>query len=198
MTRLPWAVLTLGMGAAVAAAYALQDSGAMSLIPPGGAEPDAAGREFWLHLSAYSAWVATVLLIPSYLFALSPDRGTDWRAFWAASFVAYIIHLAISAFGFFGGDFAWMTNSSRVSAFWPGMALALWWGLDMALSRRTGGWITAQRVGVHLLAFVLFFGGSAVMGELLTIRVIGAALLAVALIAVIRWLRLRRIQAGAS
>ncbi|WP_146174238.1 hypothetical protein [Litoreibacter ponti] len=186
------------MTAALIAAYMLKDAGSLSLVPPGATEPDAVGREFWLHLSAYSAWVATVLLIPAYLFALSPDRVPDWRAFWTTSYLAYIIHLAISAFGFFGGDFAWMTNSSRVSAFWPGMVLALWWGLDVALSRRAGGWITVQRVGVHLMAFVLFFGGSAVMGELLTIRVIGAVLLGVALIAVIRWLSLRRAGAEAS
>lgn len=180
------------MAAALIAAMMLKDTGSMSLIPPGGTAPDAEGREFWLHLSAYSAWVTTLLLIPAYLFVLSADRAPDWRAFWAAGYVAYLIHLAISAFGFFDGDFAWMTNSSRVSAFWPGMVLALWWGVDVLLSHRSGGWVNIQRVAVHIMAFVLFFGGSTVMGELLTIKIIGYLLLAVTLVSTIRWAAIRR------
>jgi len=188
----PWTLLLLGMTAALIAALLLQDTGSMSLIPAGGTDPDAEGREFWLHFSAYSAWVTTLLLIPAYIFVWSATRAPDWRAFWSASYAAYLIHLAISAFGFFGGDFAWMTNSSRVSAFWPGMVLAVWWGVDVALSNRSGGWITGQRIGVHLMAFVLFFGGSAVMGELLTVKIIGTLLLVTAIGAAARYVVQRR------
>ncbi|MEM7242695.1 MAG: hypothetical protein AAF429_10970 [Pseudomonadota bacterium] len=176
-SRVSTIILIVGLGSALAAAITLKDSSLLSLTPPDGTAPDALGREFWLHLSAYSAWVTTLLLIPALYFIWFTDKHTHWLAFWKTAWIAYIIHLVIAAFGFFGGDFAWMTNSTRVSAFWPGMVLAVWWGVDVALAGRTGTLIRIQRIGVHLLAFVLFFGGSALKGETLTIRLIGILLL---------------------
>lgn len=194
---MPWALLILGMAAAYVAAGQLQDTGLLSITPPPSEfhpvnQPDAIGREFWLHLSAYTAWVTTLLIIPAFLFVWFEDRAPDWKAFWAAGWIAYLIHLGVAMFGFFESDYEWMTTSSRVSAFWPGMLLAVWWGLDLALANKTHPWVTIQRFGVHLMAFVLFFGGSAIKGELLTIQIIGYALLAVTLIAAIRWLAQRR------
>ena len=191
-TKISFFLLVLGMAAALIAAITLKDSNILSLTPPDGTTPDAVGREFWLHLSAYSAWVCTILLLPVFFFIWFPKYAPQWRAFWFASFAAYIIHLAISMFGFFGGDFAWMTNSTRVSAFWPGMLLVLWWGFDVALANRTRILIQIQRIGVHLLAFVLFFGGSALKGETLTIRLIGILLLLVAISAAMQYVMKRR------
>ena len=187
----------LGMGLAYVAALQMKDTGLMSLTPPGGTEPDAIGREFWLYLSAFTAWVTTLLLIPVFVTVWTRRRSERayaiWHGFWAAGLVAYLIHLAVSMFGFFGGDFAWMTNSSRVSAFWPGMILALWWAIDLwlARSRPDTGWVAVQRVGVHVLTYVLFVGGSAVKGELLTIRGIGLVLSVLAVASALIWVTKR-------
>lgn len=187
-----------GLLASVIAAWLLSGSGIMSLIPPGGTEPDAVGREFWLYLSAFTAWVTTILLIPVFVTVWTRRRSEGsyavWHAFWSAGLVAYLIHLAVSMFGFFGGDFGWMTNSSRVSAFWPGMLLALWWSADLwlARTRQDTGWVAVQRGVVHLLAFVLFVGGSAVKGELLTIRGIGLILSVMGVAAALNWILKRR------
>lgn len=182
--------------AAIAAGFATQNSGLLSLIPPGETEPDAVGRELSLGLSAYTAWATLLLMIPAFIAVWMRNRSATawsiWYAFWAASFVAYIVHLGISMFGFFGGDFAWMTSSSRVSAFWPGMALALWWPIDLWLARsdETRA-IAIQRVALHIGAFVLFFGGSAVKGELATIRILGVVFLAATLAGGVQYWRSR-------
>ncbi|WP_339106803.1 hypothetical protein [Roseovarius rhodophyticola] len=81
-----------------------------------------------LYQSAFTAWAALILLIPAYAYYLSQGANRGWLAFWTVSYLAYLVHLYVSAFLFFGGDFAWMTSSSRVSAFWPGMLLIPWWG----------------------------------------------------------------------
>jgi len=96
--------------------------------------------------------------------------------FWTTSYIAYIIHLAVSMFWFFEGDFSAMTSSTRVSAFWPGMVIVLWWGLDIALAGTQAKWVTVQRVMIHVLVFVLFVGGSAVKGETALIQLMGWAL----------------------
>ena len=144
-----------------------------------------------LYQAAYTAWSALLLLVPVYLFVFS--RGTVWLAFWTVSFVAYAIHIAVSAFGFFGGDFEWMTNSTRVSAFWPGMALLVWWPIDLALAfaQREGMAIRVQRVLLHIVTLVLFVGGSAIKGELMVTQIMGWVLLAAAVLSLVRW-RLQR------
>lgn len=195
---LAYGVLIGGLALSLVVAWLLSGSGIMSLTSPGGTEPDAVGREFWLYLSAFTAWVTTLLLIPVFAAVWVRSRSTQayaiWHAFWSAGLVAYLAHLAVSMFGFFGGDFAWMTRSTRVSAFWPGMILAVWWAVDvwLAKTRDDMGWVAVQRGLVHVLAFVLFVGGSAVKGELLTIRGIGVVLSVVAVAAALNWLFLRR------
>ncbi len=162
----------------------MQSSNLLSLIPPptdanptpvADVSPD---RVLSLYQSAFTAWAALLLLIPAYIFVWFRTHYTSWLAFWAVSYLAYVIHLYVSAFWFFEGDFQAMTNSSRVSAFWPGMVILIWWGMDVAIGlRRTHAkWVTVQRVIVHVLVFVLFVGGSAVKGETAMIQLMGWAL----------------------
>jgi len=192
------ALLTL----ALAGAGLLQDAGLLSRIPPPTVAvpepaPDVAvGAEFPLYLSAFTAWAALLLLIPVYATVWrSHEKGSQvWLAFWTTSWIAYVVHLLVSMFLFFQGDFGWMTTSSRVSAFWPGMIIAIWWPIDILLAKRTAGWVTIQRVLIHVLVLVLFVGGSAVKGEMLTVQMIGWALAAAALFAAGSYAMRRRLH----
>lgn len=183
------------MVAAFAAASMTQDMGLLSLIPPASeAVPNPVADTddpLALGQAAYTAWAVLVLLIPAYAAVILQGAGRVWLAFWSAAWVGYAVHLYVSAFWFFGGDFDWMQNTSRVSAFWPGMALLVWWPVDIALglAGQRSVWVTVQRVALHIGAFVLFFGGSAVMGELTLVKVLGAALAATVLICAAMWWR---------
>ena len=169
---------------AFTAAYYLQNANLLSLIPPPtDANPNPTAdvtpaRVLSLYQSAFTAWAALLLLIPAYIFVWFRAHYASWLAFWAVSYVAYVIHLYVSAFWFFEGDFAAMTSSSRVSAFWPGMAILVWWGVDVliGLAKTQGKWVTIQRVIVHVLVLVLFVGGSAVKGETAVVQLMGWAL----------------------
>jgi hypothetical protein len=201
MWRLAFALLAGLMALALVAAFSLQNSGILSLMPPATWDnldpaPDVAeGQAFSLYLSAFTAWVALILLIPVYALVWNARRApldyARWLSFWTVSYIGYLIHLAVSMFWFFGGDFAAMTSTSRVSAFWPGMAIIVLWGADIWLAQRfaQGSWVTIYRAVVHILVFVLFFGGSTVTGELNTVKMIGFALLAAAVTGLTVWLR---------
>lgn len=181
------------MGLALMVAYLAKDSGWFSLTPPAtDAKPNptpdiAPDRGFWLHASAYSAWATILLLVPVFLTAWvrgrSPGAQQYWLAFWSAAWVAYMVHLLISAFGFFEGDLARMTASSRVSAFWPGVVLAVWWPVDIVLARsgQSTAWVRWQRLALHAAVLILFVGGSVVTGELAAVKWLGGLLLVVAL-----------------
>ncbi len=199
--RLANILLVALMALAICGAWLLQNSGILSLTPPPSIanampEPDAVGREFALYLSAFTAWAGLFLLMPAYVFVWC-RRGSAvardwWLAFWGVAFAAYLIHLIVSMVMFFGGDFSAMTSTSRVSAFWPGMLILLWWPLDLLLARRPEtAWITMQRVALHVAVFALFVGGSAVMGELVVAKVIGLALFALVLVSFGRWAKRR-------
>lgn len=189
---LVWAFLASGF---------FRDSGMLSLIPPATWEvpdpaPDvASGKTLALYQSAFTAWVALILLIPVYLSIWFSERSSKdyavWLSFWSASYVAYLVHLFVSMVLFFEGDIAAMTSSSRVSAFWPGMAIIVLWGGDVLLAFRGGKGILVSifRGLVHLLVFVLFFGGSAVKGELTVVNMLGIALLAAGVTGMTVWLR---------
>lgn len=184
-----WRIAILAACALIAAAFAgaaiLQDSGMLSLIPPPTqANPTPAAdvtpeRIPALYQSAFTAWAALILLIPAYIFVWFRTHYSKWLAFWATSYAAYVVHLYVSAFWFFEGSFEAMTTSSRVSAFWPGMVILVWWGFDVAIGvmKTHAKWVTVQRAVIHMLVFVLFVGGSAVKGETALIQLIGWALL---------------------
>lgn len=183
-----WTIAILAMLALIVAAftgvYFAKDSTMLSLYPPAtDANPNPApdvtqDRKAALYQSAFTAWAALILLIPAYIFVWFRTHYATWLAFWTTSYVAYVVHLYVSAFWFFEGDFTAMTTSSRVSAFWPGMVILVWWGLDAAIgfAKVSAKWVTIQRVIVHVLVFVLFVGGSAVKGETALIQLMGWAL----------------------
>lgn len=202
----PWPVAVISGALLIALAFWLatvfEGSGMLSTVPPAteaNPTPQVDTDEstiLALYQSAFTAWAALILLIPAYAYYLSQGGTRAWLAFWTVSYLAYLVHLYVSAFLFFGGDFAWMTTSSRVSAFRPGMLLIPWWGLDIALAVKgvEAAWVRIQRGVLHLGTFVLFFGGSAVKGETMTIKALGVALALVALMALIKGVRLRRTQ----
>lgn len=171
------------IAAAFAGAAAFQDSQFLSLIPPPtdtNPIPSAdvtPARIPALYQSAFTAWAALILLVPAYIFVWFRTHYAAWLAFWTTSYIAYVIHLYVSAFWFFGGDFTAMTTSSRVSAFWPGMAILVWWGVDVLIgfAKPQAKWVTVQRAVIHVLVFVLFVGGSAVKGETALIQLMGWA-----------------------
>ncbi len=169
----------LFVACAFGAAYLTQSSDLLSITPPDSNTPDAVGKEFALYASAFTAWAALLLMIPAYIFVWFKTHTQSWLAFWSVSYAAYIIHLIVSAFWFFEGDFAAMSSSTRVSAFWPGMLILIWWGVDVAIGL-TGAqktWVTVQRAIIHILVLVLFVGGSAVKGETALVQLMGWALL---------------------
>lgn len=183
-----WGVAALLMLVLVAVAFVVagmvQGSGMLSLIPPPtDADPNPVAdvtpdRVLPLYQSAFTAWAALALLIPAYIFVWFRTHYQAWLAFWTVSYVAYVVHLYVSAFWFFEGDFVAMTTTSRVSAFWPGMVILAWWGVDVVigLAKVQAKWVGVQRVVVHVLVFVLFVGGSAVKGETAWIQLMGWAL----------------------
>jgi hypothetical protein len=178
------AALMVLVVASFAAASVFQNSNLLSLIPPPTeANPNPAAdvspdRVLSLYQSAFTAWAALILLVPAYIVVWFRTHHDRWLAFWTVSYVAYVIHLYVSAFWFFEGDVQAMTNSSRVSAFWPGMVILIWWGVDVliGMAKMQAKWVTVQRVVVHILVFVLFVGGSAVKGETALIQLMGWAL----------------------
>ncbi len=189
----------MGLGGALIAlafwaATVFEGSGLLSTVPPAteanpNPQPDTDETTILaLYQSAFTAWAALILLIPAYAYYLSQGANRAWLVFWTVSYLAYLVHLYVSAFLFFGGDFAWMTSSSRVSAFWPGMLLIPWWGVDIALAFKglEARWVRLQRGILHLGTFVLFFGGSAIKGETITIKALGVALALVAVVSVIK------------
>ena len=199
--RISFAAMIASVIGAFLAALTLQNAGLLSLVPPvtwENPEPVAdviQGEELSLYASAFTAWAALFLLLPVYVFVWSARRSetdyTVWLAFWTVSFFAYLIHLAVSMFWFFGGDFEAMTTSSRVSAFWPGMIICLLWGFDIRLGLRKvkGFAVIVYRSVVHLMVFVLFFGGSAFTGELTSVKMLGMALFAAMITGMTLWLR---------
>lgn len=202
----PWPVAILAgaglLGLAFWTATLFEGSHLLSLAPPAtAADPNPQidtheGNVLALYQAAFTAWAAVFLLIPAYYAYLTKGAGAVWLAFWTVSYLVYLVHLYVSAFLFFGGDFAWMTTSPRVSAFWPGMALIVWWSIDIALAvwRIDALWVRVQRAVLHIGTFVLFFGGSAIKGETATIKLIGVAFAGTSLLALWHGLRARRAE----
>lgn len=197
--QLAWGLMITFLALSLAAAFTLQDAGLLSLKPPvtwDVPQPVAdvvAGDTLSLYASAFSAWVVLILLLPVYVFVWSAGNSerdcTVWLAFWTSSYVAYLVHLVISMFWFFGGDFSAMANSSRVSVFWPGMAIVLFWGADIWLALRGVKSVWIFRAIVHLLVIVLFIGESAIKGEQTSVKMLGMALLAAMITGMTLWLR---------
>ncbi|MFO6421414.1 hypothetical protein ACLBKS_14540 [Hylemonella sp. W303a] len=195
----------LGLGvllslAALLAAWLTRDHAIFSLLPPGGTVPDMRPEQrFDLHATFFTIWVTIFLVTPA--LCLFPFiRGSAlawryWRAFWTVSMLAFAVHFYWAVVLVFGNDWSRILNTPRVSAPRLDTVFAVWWVLDVLLAwflRSDALWVRAQRLLVHLLAFILFFMGAAREGELLLSRAIGYAMAAAVLVAVLLWLwRLR-------
>ena len=183
---------------AVAAAYAgasatqTQDLFSLSPPPPKGAPagtvmpPDTTSR-LVLHRTAFTAWAALVLATPAFCAFLFRRTSGWWLAFWTASFAGFTVHFYWAVFMFFGGDWNRVTHSTRVSVPITDTLFTVWWGVDVLLAWmavREGKLITIERWLVHLMAFILFFAGAALQGDLLLSRALGWAMLAAVAISV--------------
>lgn len=190
-------VLTLLLsGGALLAAWLTQGQAIFSLLPPGGSVADVQpGQRFDLHATFFTVWATIALVTPAlclFPFARrSDDAGRYWLAFWTVSMLAFAIHFYWAVVLIFGNDWSRILNTPRVSAPRLDTVFAVWWVLDVLLAwfyRSDALWIRAQRVLVHLLAFILFFMGAAREGELLLSRVIGYSMAAAVLVALLLWL----------
>ncbi len=202
-----WTLCAVLIGTAFVAASLTDESGILSLSPPPtpsnpNPEPDVTSENaVVLYQAAYTAWVALVLTLPAMAMVWTRRRSIAdwhvWRLFWTVGFVAFLIHMVWSMGVFFGGDIGWMTTSSRVSAFWPGIIFLIWWAVDVALAWTRSEdqiWITIQRRIVHIAAFILFVGGSVVKGETLLIKMLGIAFVMATISGGIRWATGRKTQ----
>jgi hypothetical protein len=186
--------------AALLAAWLTQHQALFSLLPPGGNVADVGPHQrFDLHATFFTVWATIFLVTPALcLFPFAGQSalaGRYWLAFWTVSLLAFAIHFYWAVVLVFGNDWSRILNTPRVSAPRLDTAFAIWWVADVLLAwfyRSDALWIRVQRVGVHLLAFILFFMGAAREGELLLSRVIGYTMAAAVLVAVLIWLwRLR-------
>lgn len=174
------------VSAAVIAGWFTVDMGLFSLQPPAtdvdpyptaDVEPEDA---VVLYQTVYTAWATMLLLIPAFTnfwhSSQSDAAAERWKNFWTVSLVAFYIHLYWAFAIFFEGSVALSTSSSRVAAFWPGMFVAVWWGVDVVLAwtiSRRHRWVRVQRLLLHL-AVAAFFGVASIRdGEILTSKVLG-------------------------
>jgi hypothetical protein len=189
--------------AALLAAWLTRDQAIFSLLPPGGAAPDMRPEQrFDLHVTFVTVWATIALVTPALcLFPFSRGSAVAWRywlAFWTVSLLAFAIHFYWAVVLVFGNDWSRILDTPRVSAPRLDTVFAVWWVVDVLLAwfhRSDALWVRAQRLLVHLLAFVLFFMGAAREGELLLSRAIGYAMAAAVLVALLTWLW--RLRSGA-
>lgn len=186
--------------AAFVAASLTRDLAMFSMLPPGGHVADVRPEQrFDLHATFFTVWATIALVTPAlclFPFARhSTQAGRYWLAFWTVSLLVFVLHFYWAVVLVFGNDWSRILNTPRVSAPRLDTVFFVWWIADVLLAwfwRSDALWLRAQRVGVHLLAFILFFMGAAREGELLLSRVIGYSMAAAVLVAVLLWLwRLR-------
>lgn len=168
----------------LATAWFTRDVSIFSLSPPDGGAPDMrADQRFDLHFTFFTIWSALLLVIPA--LCLLPFRSRSafaaqwWLAFWTASLIAFAIHFYWAVQVIFGGDWARILHTPRVTAPRLDTVFAIWWCADVLIAwllRSEAVWVRVQRIGVHLLAFLLFFMGAAREGELLASHALGWSL----------------------
>ena len=141
---------------------------------------EAAPARIGLHTTLYyrvifTIWVSTVLLIPAlsfYLLTRPDSAGAYWRAFWTASWAAFVLHLVWTIGVMFRFDFRKLFNAQAgvvadlemtVQNPGPDLFMAAWWTLDVLLAwiaSSENRFVKLQRGAVHLLVFVMFFGAT--------------------------------------
>jgi hypothetical protein len=178
---------------AFAGAWWSREMALFSLQPPGGGTADMTpAQRPDLHRTFFTIWVSLVLVMPALALVFFRRRsalaGEYWLAFWTAALLAFAVHFYWAVVVIFGNDWSRILNTARVSAPRLDTLFAVWWVLDVLIAwtlRCESAWVRAQRAGVHLLAFVLFFMGAAREGELPASRALGGALGVVTLLALI-------------
>lgn len=183
-----------------AAAWWSRDMALFSLTPPGGGTADVAeALRQDLHLTFFTIWASLLLATPALaLFPAirqSPHAYQAWRIFWTASLLVFVVHFYWATVVIFGNDWQRILNTPRVSAPRLDTVFALWWVVDVVLAwttRSDAVWLRLQRLGVHLLAFVLFFMGAAREGELAASRALGWSMAVIVAAGLITWLARRR------
>jgi len=152
-----------------------------------------------LHLTFFTIWASLLLATPA--LALFPAIRQSartyraWRIFWTASLLVFAVHFYWATVVIFGNDWQRILHTPRVSAPRLDTVFALWWLVDVILAwtwRTDAWWLRLQRLGVHLLAFVLFFMGAAREGELVASRALGWSMVVVVAAGLIAWLARRR------
>jgi hypothetical protein len=146
----------------------------------------------------FTIWACIFLLTPAlcfHIFSRSEAGNYYWRAFWTFAFLALLVHLYWAYAGPCGRSLTSIFNHKatldphpdcKVENPWPDSFLAAWWGLDVVLAWAITDnlkWVRFQRGGVHLLAFLMFFGAfvladkasieARMLGVLMAIIVIG-------------------------
>jgi hypothetical protein len=193
------------VGGAFVAASLTQRQPLFSLSPPGQSAHDVEeSRRLVLHRTFFTAWAALILATPAFCtfwFRSSSARAAHyWLAFWSVGYLAFMIHFYWAVFIFFDADWGRIFNTPRVSAPVPDILLVAWWGIDVLL-----GWLglsetvlmRIQRTAVHLLAFVLFFAGSALEGELPLSHALGFLMGGAVLMSFVLWLIRWRVRVQA-
>jgi hypothetical protein len=187
--------LLVAVAAAYAGASATQTQDLFSLTPPPSkgapagtvVAPDTTSR-LVLHRTAFTAWAALVLAAPALCAFLFRRTSGWWLAFWTVGFAGFAVHVYWAVFMFFGGDWNRMMHSTRVSVPITDTLFTLWWGVDVLLAWMTvgeGKLIAVERWLVHLMAFILFFAGAALQGDLALSRALGWGLLTAVAISVV-------------
>jgi hypothetical protein len=123
----------------------------------------------------FTIWVSALLLIPAlgFFLLLRPGSpGAYWRAFWTASYAAFVLHLLWTIGAMFHFNLYDIFHSqSGVAADpektvdnpGPDLFLFAWWTLDVVLAWTVSWeipWVKFQRGAVHLLTFLMFFGAT--------------------------------------
>lgn len=138
---------------------------------------------------SFVAWVAIAMLIPAYhgfwFRNRSAHAGRTWRAHWTLAFWALLLHLLWWTNVTLGWDFRAMVTMRTGMALWPALGIAAWWLLDIWLASSQpdeSPWAGVQRILLHgvVLAFVGI--GALWQGDSLIARLLGAAVVAAAVI----------------
>ena len=142
-----------------------------------------------LRQSAYLGWAAILILIPAYYAFWSRNRSFEgwrtWRSHWTLGLWFLVLHILWSAYAAFGWNVTAMIASPRVAAFWPALAVLAWWLFDIWLAARQDEetrLATAQRVGLSLAVLALYAKGALWDRGTLAGTILGAALVAAAVI----------------
>lgn len=200
------------LGGAFLAASLTQEKKVFSLSPPPEknvppniqAPPDIKETQRMdLHRTFFTAWAALILVTPAlctFLFRrYAKSAAGYWLAFWTVSLIAFLVHFYWAVAVIFGSDWVTINKTTRVSAALPDTIFTVWWVIDVLLAwliQSEGIMVRVQRALVHLFAFVLFFAGSAIEGEIWLSKALGFAMAAAVLIAFLirltRWLKRRK------